>query len=72
MTSRHLDSGNVINHAMSDDNDIKKQTTKLLVIGNKLLRRFSFCYKEVKLELFRRHCYSIYCNALIAVQGFDN
>ena len=56
--------GHVINQAMTDDDDIKKQTTKLLVTGNTLLRRFSFCSKEVKLALFRSHCYSLYCNSL--------
>ncbi|KAG0728055.1 hypothetical protein GWK47_003866 [Chionoecetes opilio] len=39
-------------------------TTKLLVVGNTLQRKFSYCSREVKMELFRRHCYSIYCNTL--------
>ena len=56
--------GHVINQDLTDDDDIKKQTTKLTIIGNTLLRKFSFCSQEVKLELFRSHCYSIYCNSL--------
>ena len=56
--------GHVINKEMKDDDDIAKQTRKLSVIGNTLLRKFSFCSLEVKLELFRSHCYSLYCNSL--------
>ena len=56
--------GHVINQEMTDDDDIKKQTTRLTVTGNTLLRKFSFCSREVKLELFRSYCYSLYCNSL--------
>ncbi|KAG0728202.1 hypothetical protein GWK47_032976 [Chionoecetes opilio] len=56
--------GHVISHDMTDDDDIIKQTTKLLVVGNTLQRKFSSCSREVKMELFRSHCYSIYCNSL--------
>ncbi|KAG0720336.1 hypothetical protein GWK47_048720 [Chionoecetes opilio] len=49
---------------MTDDDDIIKQTTKLLVVGNTLQRKFSYCCREVKMELFRSHYYSIYCNSL--------
>ncbi|KAG0718375.1 hypothetical protein GWK47_052507 [Chionoecetes opilio] len=49
---------------MTDDDDIIKQTTKLLVVGNTLQRIFSYCSREVKMELFRSRCYSIYCNSL--------
>ena len=37
-----------------------------MAIGNTILRRFSFCTREVKLALFRSYCYSIYCNSLWA------
>lgn len=60
--------GHVINQAMFDDDDIKK-TTKLLVIGNMLLRRFSFCSKEVKLESFRNHCYCLLQLTVVVVPG---
>ncbi|KAG0721844.1 hypothetical protein GWK47_045614 [Chionoecetes opilio] len=56
--------GHIISHDMTDDDDIIKQTTKLLVVGNTLLRKSSYCSREVKMELFRSHCYSIYCNSL--------
>ncbi|KAG0715954.1 hypothetical protein GWK47_010774 [Chionoecetes opilio] len=49
---------------MTDDDDIIKQTTKLLVVVNTLQKKFSYCSREVKIELFRSHCYSIYCNSL--------
>ncbi|KAG0712595.1 hypothetical protein GWK47_018164 [Chionoecetes opilio] len=42
----------------------RAQTTKLLVVANTLQRKFSYCSREVKMELFRSHCYSIYCNSL--------
>ena len=44
--------------------DIRKQTIKLTVTGKIVLRRFSHCSLEVKLQLFRSHCYSLYCNLL--------
>ncbi|KAG0725732.1 hypothetical protein GWK47_038041 [Chionoecetes opilio] len=49
---------------MTDDDDIIKQTTKLLVVGNTLQRKCSYCSRELKMELFRSHCYYIYCNSL--------
>lgn len=52
----------VINQRMTDDNDI--QTTKLTVTGNKMLRWFSFCSREVKSELFRSHFNSVHCTSL--------
>ena len=45
---------------MIHGDDIKKQTTKPTVKGNTLLRKFSHYSLEVKLELFRSHCYSFY------------
>ncbi|KAG0717713.1 hypothetical protein GWK47_007957 [Chionoecetes opilio] len=56
--------GHAISHDMTDNDDIIKQTTKLLVVGNTLERKLSYCRREVKMELFRSHCYSIYCNSL--------
>ena len=56
--------GHVLHRDLTDDEDIRRQTTKLMVTGNTLIRRFSYCSREVKLELFRSHCYSLYCNSL--------
>ena len=67
---RFVDSFTYLGHVLSsdglDDLDIKKQLHKITAVGNTILRRFSFCTKEVKLELFRSYCYSIYCNSLWA------
>ena len=58
--------GQVLYRNITDENDddINKQTTKLTVTGNTLLRKFSHCSLEAKLELFRSHCYFLYCNSL--------
>ena len=56
--------GHIITEDIRDDCDILKQNRKLTAIGNTILRKFSFCTQEVKLELFRSYCYSIYCNSL--------
>ena len=58
--------GHIITSDRKDDEDIMKQIRKLNVIGNTLIRKFSFCTTAVKLELFRSYCYSLYCNALWA------
>lgn len=42
---------------------ISRSTPQNSVIGNSLLRKFSFCNMEVKLKLFRNHCYSLSCNS---------
>ena len=49
---------------MIDDEAIRKQTRQPTVVGNTLLRKLSFCTPEVKRELFRSHCYSVYCSSL--------
>ena len=56
--------GHFLHRDMTDDADIRKQTTKLTVTGNILLCKFSNCSLEMKLELLRSHCYSLYCNLL--------
>ena len=56
--------GHIVSQDMTDDADIRKQTRQLTVVGNSLLRKFSYCSQEVKMELFRSHCYSLYCNSL--------
>ena len=61
--------GHIITKNRTDDCDVQKQTRKLMAIGNVILRKLSFCSKEVKLELFRSYCYSIYCNSLWSRYG---
>ncbi|KAG0716442.1 hypothetical protein GWK47_009723 [Chionoecetes opilio] len=55
----HIHDGCIKSLSYADD-----MTTKLLVVGNTLQRKFSYCSREVKMELFRSYCYSIYCNSL--------
>ena len=56
--------GHVLHRDMTDDADIRKYNTKLTVTGNILLRKFSYCNLEVKLELLMSQCYSLSCNSL--------
>ena len=56
--------GHIVTEDRSDDKDIYKRFSKLNAVGNCIIRKFSFCTREVKLELFRSYCYSIYCNSL--------
>ncbi|KAG0696863.1 UHRF1-binding protein 1-like [Chionoecetes opilio] len=58
--------GHVLSSDSMDDLDIKKQLHKIIAVGNTILRRFSFCTKKVRLELFRNYCYNIYCKSLFA------
>ena len=44
-----------------DDDDMLKQMRTLYIKSNKLLRTFHYCTLDVKLELFRRFCVSLYC-----------
>ena len=48
----------------SDDVEIYKQIRTLYTRSNKLLRMFSYCTIDVKKELFRSYCSSLYCCAL--------
>ena len=45
----------------SDDVKIYKQIRTLYTRSNKLLRMFSYCTIDVKKELFRSYCSSLYC-----------
>ena len=47
-----------------DDAEISKQIRTLYIRSNKLLRRFSYCTIDVKKELFRTYCSSLYCCSL--------
>ena len=45
---------------MRDDKDIERQRRKIFIQGNTLIRKFSMCSVEVKLELFRSYLSSMY------------
>ena len=49
---------------LSDYVEISKQIRILYTRSNKLLRMFSYCTIDVKKELFRSYCSSLYCCAL--------
>ena len=50
----------VLHSDMTDDDFMRKQTTKPTVTGITQLRKFSFCSLGVKLDIFRSLCYSLY------------
>ena len=56
--------GYFITEDLSDDADIVRQTRVLCCQGNMILRKFHMCSAEVKQELFRAHCTSMYCSHL--------
>ena len=56
--------GHVITPDMSDDEDIKREIRSLSARGNTLIRTFKFCTDEVKLNLFKTYCYSMYGGSL--------
>ena len=49
---------------MSDDEDIKREIRSLSARGNALIRTFKFCTDDVKLNLFKTYCYSMYGGSL--------
>ena len=70
IVSLHLDRLNRISeikylgYILSEDQsvkDIAKQMRTLYIRSNKLLRMFSYCTIDVKMELFRSYCSSLYC-----------
>ena len=53
--------GYLLSEDQSDDEDIEKQMRTLYIWSNELLRMFSYCTIDVKMELFRSYCSSLYC-----------
>ena len=56
--------GHIVTDDFRDDKDIAKQFRRQNAVGNMLIRRFSFATPDVKIQLFKTHCYPIYSNAL--------
>lgn len=56
--------GVTLNDTLSDDDEILKQMRGLYARANMLLRQFSNCSKDVKIELFRSFCTNFYCCSL--------
>ena len=55
---KHL--GHMINSALSDDQDIMKQTRSLYARANVIIHKFSHASLNTKLMLFRAYCSPIY------------
>ena len=53
--------GYFLSEDKSDDAEISKQIRTLYIRSNTLLRMFSYCTIDVKKELFRTYCSSLYC-----------
>ena len=46
------------------DEDFKKESCKLCYRGNYFIQKFKFCNEDVKCNLFKSYCYSLYCVSL--------
>ena len=56
--------GHIITRDFCDDDDIMREVRSLSIRGNTLIRKFNFCSHDVKKELFRTFCSSLYTGAL--------
>ena len=56
--------GYFLSEDQRDDAEISKQIRTLYIRSNKLLQMFSYCTIDVKKELFRSYCSSLYCCSL--------
>jgi hypothetical protein len=56
--------GVFITKDLSDDADMKRQMKCIYSKGNTLVRKFTSCSLEVKVQLFKSFCTSMYCSAL--------
>ena len=52
--------GHILSSNMKDDKDIERQRKKIFIQGNTLIRKFYMCSIDIKLELFRSYCSSMY------------
>ena len=50
--------GHVMTADCRDDKDIKKQFMTQKIVGNMLVRKFSFAPIEAKIQLFKLYCYT--------------
>ena len=56
--------GHFLSSNMKDDKDIERQRRKIFMQGNTLVRKFYMCSLDVKIELFRSYCSSMYTSQL--------
>ncbi len=52
--------GQIIKDDLNDDDDVQRQCCKLYGQANMLVRKFLMCTDEVKIDLFRAYCTSLY------------
>ena len=52
--------GHILCNNLSDDMDILRQRRKLFAQGNSIMRKFSMCTIDVKLQLFQSYCSTMY------------
>jgi len=58
--SSHKYLGCILEPGIKDNLDIERQTKDMYIRGNMLTRNFSDCSENVKVELFRAYCCSLY------------
>jgi hypothetical protein len=61
---QHKYLGVLLDHNLKDDIDIRRQLRSIYARGNILIRRFKRCSVEVKCQLFKSYCSSMYCSNL--------
>ena len=52
--------GHIIDNELNDERDILRQRRKLYQQGNAIIRKFSNCTIDVKINLFKTYCTSMY------------
>ena len=53
--------GVIVNNLCKHDDDILKQSKSVYCRGNMLIQNFRFCDTQVKIQLFKSYCSSLYC-----------
>ena len=64
MVDEHKYLGVFIKSTYSDVRDIKRQIRSTYARGNMLINKFRKCNDEVKIQLFKSYCTSLYCCTL--------
>jgi hypothetical protein len=59
--------GVFLSNDRNDQCDITRQLRAIYARGNILIRKFSKCSNDVKLELFNSHCTNLYCSHLWSI-----
>jgi hypothetical protein len=64
--------GHIIQHNLSDNDDIIQQMRSVYVRANTICRKFSHCSDDVKRQLFLSYCCNIYCCQLWCKYSMEN